>query len=33
VIGQGRPDPAVIADVRARHDIELLTPMAVGHRP
>jgi mannose-6-phosphate isomerase-like protein (cupin superfamily) len=33
VIGRGRPDPAVIAEVRARWDIEQLTPMAVGHRP
>jgi oxalate decarboxylase/phosphoglucose isomerase-like protein (cupin superfamily) len=33
VIGQGRPDPAVIAEVRARHDIEQLTPIAVGQRP
>ena len=33
VIGRGRPDPAVIAEVRVRHDIEQLTPMAIGHRP
>jgi len=33
VIGRGRPDPAVIAEVRARHDIEQLTPMAIGQRP
>jgi oxalate decarboxylase/phosphoglucose isomerase-like protein (cupin superfamily) len=33
VIGQGRPDPAVIAEVRARHDIEQLTPLSVGQRP
>jgi mannose-6-phosphate isomerase-like protein (cupin superfamily) len=26
----GPPDPAAIAEVRARHDIEQLTPMAVG---
>jgi hypothetical protein len=32
VIGRGRPDPAVIAEVRARHDIEQLTPMAIGQR-
>jgi hypothetical protein len=33
VIGQGRPDPAVIAEVRARHDIEQLTPLSAGQRP
>jgi mannose-6-phosphate isomerase-like protein (cupin superfamily) len=26
----GPPDPAAIAEIRARHDIEQLTPMAVG---
>jgi mannose-6-phosphate isomerase-like protein (cupin superfamily) len=26
----GPPDPAVIASIRARHDIEQLTPMTVG---
>jgi oxalate decarboxylase/phosphoglucose isomerase-like protein (cupin superfamily) len=31
LIGQGGPpDPAAIAEVRARHDIQQLTPMAVG---
>jgi len=30
-IGQGRPpDPAAIAEIRARHDIQQLTPMTVG---
>lgn len=28
--GQGGPDPAVIAEIRARYDIEQLTPMAAG---
>lgn len=32
-IGQGgRPDPAVIAEIRARHDIEQITPMAAGQQ-
>jgi hypothetical protein len=26
----GPPDPAAIADVRARHDIQQLTPMIAG---
>jgi hypothetical protein len=26
----GPPDPAAIAEVRARHDIQQLTPMVVG---
>ena len=26
----GPPDPAVIAEIRARHDIQQLTPMTVG---
>jgi hypothetical protein len=26
----GRPDPAAIAELRARYDIQQLTPMAVG---
>jgi mannose-6-phosphate isomerase-like protein (cupin superfamily) len=31
VIGRGgRPDPAVVAEVRARYDIEQLTPMVAG---
>lgn len=31
VIGQGGPpDPTVIAEIRARHDIEQLTPMVAG---
>jgi mannose-6-phosphate isomerase-like protein (cupin superfamily) len=31
VIGQGGPlDPAVIAGIRARHDIQQLTPMVIG---
>ena len=31
VLGQpGPPDPAAIAEVRARHDIEQLTPMVAG---
>ncbi|HEX4659308.1 MAG TPA: cupin domain-containing protein [Streptosporangiaceae bacterium] len=31
LIGEdGPPDPAAIAEVRARHDIEQLTPMVVG---
>src|SRR6266516_4544494 len=31
LIGQpGPPDPAAIAEVRARHDIQQLTPMVVG---
>ncbi len=31
LIGQGGPpDPAVIAEIRARHDIQQLTPMRVG---
>jgi hypothetical protein len=33
VIGQGRPDPAVIAEVRARHDIEQLTPWRSASAP
>jgi oxalate decarboxylase/phosphoglucose isomerase-like protein (cupin superfamily) len=33
VIGQGGPpDPAAIAEIRARHDIQQLTPMIVGPR-
>jgi mannose-6-phosphate isomerase-like protein (cupin superfamily) len=28
----GPPDPAVIAEIRARHDIQQLTPMSVGRR-
>jgi oxalate decarboxylase/phosphoglucose isomerase-like protein (cupin superfamily) len=33
LIGQGGPpDPAAIAAIRARHDIEQLTPMAAGPR-
>jgi mannose-6-phosphate isomerase-like protein (cupin superfamily) len=28
----GRPDPAVIAEIRARHDIQQLTPMVTGQR-
>jgi oxalate decarboxylase/phosphoglucose isomerase-like protein (cupin superfamily) len=28
----GPPDPAAIAEIRARHDIEQLTPMTVGPR-
>ena len=31
LIGQGgRPDPDAIAEIRVRHDIQQLTPMAVG---
>jgi hypothetical protein len=31
LIGRGgRPDPDAIAEIRARHDIQQLTPMAVG---
>jgi oxalate decarboxylase/phosphoglucose isomerase-like protein (cupin superfamily) len=31
LIGSGPPDPAAIAEVRARYDIEQLTPMIAGH--
>ena len=30
ISGGGAPDPAVIAEIRARHDIQQLTPMRVG---
>jgi hypothetical protein len=30
ISGGGPPDPAVIAEIRARHDIRQLTPMNVG---
>jgi oxalate decarboxylase/phosphoglucose isomerase-like protein (cupin superfamily) len=33
VVGKGGPvDPAAIAEIRARHDIEQLTPMIAGRR-
>ena len=31
LIRSGPPDPAAIAEVRARYDIEQLTPMIAGH--
>lgn len=34
VIGRGGPpDPAVIAEIRARHDIQQLTPLTIGQPP
>jgi oxalate decarboxylase/phosphoglucose isomerase-like protein (cupin superfamily) len=30
LISHGPPDPAAIAEIRARHDIQQLTPMVVG---
>jgi len=29
----GPPDPAAIAEIRARHDIEQLTPMVAARQP
>jgi quercetin dioxygenase-like cupin family protein len=34
LLGQdGPPDPAMVAEIRARHDIEQLTPMTAGQPP
>jgi hypothetical protein len=34
LIGQGRPpDPAAIAEIRTRNDIQQLTPMTIAPRP